>query len=51
MTGLGLMEVTELKPYAVSVMNDIQKLAPPKDTRRQREEEEMDEDEDYEDEF
>jgi hypothetical protein len=51
MTGLGLMEVTELKPYAISVTNDMQKLALPKDSRRQMEDDDMDQDEDYDDEF
>ncbi|RPA83631.1 Psf2-domain-containing protein [Ascobolus immersus RN42] len=51
MTGLGLMEVTELKPYAISVMNDMQKLALPKDTRQERDDEDMEQDEDYDDEF
>lgn len=48
MNSLGLMEITELKPFALNVMDDIRKIGASKEETRRAEPEE-DEDEDMED--
>lgn len=49
MNDLGLMEITELKPFALSVMDDLRKLTAVKeaqDKARENEDEEMMDDDD-----